>query len=53
MEWLNLSDNVNLLSLIGAAAIIIITAFVAGKYIKQMRDDKSEGELTEHKWDGL
>lgn len=53
MEWLNLSDNVNLLSLIGAAAIIVITAFVAGKYIKQMRDDKSEGELAEHKWDGI
>ena len=53
MEWLNLSDNVNLLSLIGAAAIIVVTAFVAGKYIKQMRDDRSEGELTEHNWDGI
>ena len=51
MNWL--SDNVNLLSLIGAAAIIIITAFVAGKYIKQMKTDKSTGELTGDDWDGI
>jgi cytochrome c oxidase cbb3-type subunit 3 len=53
MEWFNLSDNVNLLALIGAAAIILVTLFVAGKYIKQIRDDKSEGELVEHNWDGI
>lgn len=51
MNWL--SDNVNLLSLIGAAAIIIITGFVAGKYIKQMKDDVSTGELTGDNWDGI
>ncbi|WP_024954122.1 cbb3-type cytochrome c oxidase N-terminal domain-containing protein [Sulfurospirillum arcachonense] len=51
MNWLN--DNVNLLSLIGAAAIILITAFVAGKYIKQMKTDKSTGELAEENWDGI
>lgn len=51
MNWL--SDNVNLLSLIGAAAIIIITIGVAGKYIKQMKDDVSSGELTGDDWDGI
>ncbi|NLC27757.1 MAG: cytochrome C oxidase Cbb3 [Campylobacteraceae bacterium] len=53
MEWFNLNDNVNLLALIGAATIILATLFVAGKYIKQMRDDKSEGELIDTTWDGI
>ncbi len=51
MNWLN--DNVNLLTLIGAAAIIILTVGVAGKYIKQMKTDKSTGELTGDNWDGI
>lgn len=51
MDWLN--DNVNQLSLLGAAAIILITAFVAGKYIKQMKDDTSTGELADENWDGI
>lgn len=53
MEWFNLSDNVNLLSIIGAATIIIATVLVAGKYIKQIKDDKSEGELYEDSQDGI
>lgn len=53
MEWFNLSDNVNLLALVGSAAILLFTLFVGGKYIKQIRDDKSEGELLEHNWDGI
>jgi len=51
MNWLN--DNVNLLSLIGAAAILIITVVVVGKYIKQMKSDVSTGELTDENWDGI
>jgi len=51
MNWLN--DNVNLLGLLGAAAIIIITVFVVGKYIKQMKNDKSTGELADENWDGI
>ncbi|MBL0687497.1 MAG: c-type cytochrome [Sulfurospirillum sp.] len=51
MNWLN--DNVNLLGLIGAAAIIIITIFVVGKYIKQIKYDKSTGELADENWDGI
>lgn len=51
MNWLN--DNVNLLGLLGAAAIILITVFVVGKYIKQMKTDKSTGELTDENWDGI
>ena len=51
MNWLN--DNVNMLALIGAAAVILITVFVAGKYIKQMKTDKSTGVLADESWDGI
>ncbi len=51
MNWLN--DNVNLLTLLGAAAIIILTVGVAGKYIKQIKTDKATGELTGDNWDGI
>ncbi len=51
MNWLN--DNVNLLGLLGAAAIIIITVFVVGKYIKQIKTEKSTGELVDENWDGI
>ncbi len=51
MNWLN--DNVNVLSLLGAAAIIILTVFVVGKYMKQMKTDKSSGELAKENWDGI
>ncbi len=51
--FFNLSDNVNMLAIIGAAAIILVTAFVAGKYIKQMRDDVAKGELADDNWDGI
>ncbi|WP_170020503.1 cbb3-type cytochrome c oxidase N-terminal domain-containing protein [Campylobacter sp. RM16190] len=53
MKWFNLEDNINLLSLIGALAIILLTLFVVGKYVKQIKDSKSEGELSEHNWDGI
>ena len=53
-ENINLSsDTVNQLSLVGAAAIVILTVFVAGKYIRQMKTDKSTGELSEENWDGI
>lgn len=51
MNWLN--DNVVLLTLIAAAAIIILTVGVVGKYVKQMQNDKSSGELTKENWDGI
>jgi len=51
MKWFN--DNVNILALIGAAVIIILTVLVAGKYIRQMKTDKSTGQLTGDNWDGI
>ncbi len=51
---MNLSgDTVNLLSMIGAAVIIGLTVFVAGKYIRQMKTETSSGELSEENWDGI
>jgi cytochrome c oxidase cbb3-type subunit 3 len=53
-ENLNVStDTVNQLSLVGAAAIIILTVVVVGKYIKQMKTDTSSGELADENWDGI
>lgn len=48
-----LSDNINQIALVGAVAIILITVGVVGKYIKNIKDDKSEGELTGENWDGI
>ncbi len=54
IEKMNLSgDTVNLISMIGAVAIVALTVFVAGKYIRQMKTDKSTGELSEENWDGI
>ena len=53
MQWFNLGDNVNLLALIGALAIFALTAFVTGKYVKQMKIAKEGGELDEYVWDGI
>lgn len=53
MQWFNLGDDVNLLALVGAVAIVALTAFVAGKYVRQMKTAKEGGELSEHSWDGI
>ena len=46
-------DIVNLLTMIGAAAILVISVFVVLKYIKQMQDDTADGELVKEEWDGI
>jgi cytochrome c oxidase cbb3-type subunit 3 len=51
MNWL--SDNVNQLALLGAAAILILTVGVSWKYFKQIKEGKSEGVLKEENWDGI
>lgn len=53
MEWFNLDDSVNALALLGAVAILVLTIFIAGGYIKKMKDSRSEGELTKDDWDGI
>ncbi|TEY04503.1 cytochrome-c oxidase, cbb3-type subunit III [Campylobacter sp. US33a] len=53
MQWLNLEDNINLLSLIGAILIILITLVIVGRMFKQMKEKRGDAELSEHSWDGI
>lgn len=53
MQWFNLEDNVNLLALIGAVAIVLLTFFVVNRYVNQMKEAKPDAELSEHSWDGI
>ncbi len=47
-------DYINSLTMLGGAlAIIVITVFVALKYINQMKNDTASGELAEERWDGI
>ena len=50
---IDLSDPINLLTMIGAIAIAVLTAGVSAKYISQMKTDKASGELAEENWDGI
>ncbi|TKX31453.1 c-type cytochrome [Campylobacter estrildidarum] len=54
MQWLNLGDNINLLSLIGAVLIILITLVIVSRMFKKMKEEKKdEAELSEHQWDEI
>ena len=53
MEWFNLGDSINQLGLLGAVAILVLTIFVAGGYIKKMKNSKAEGDLSSEDWDGI
>lgn len=53
MQWFNLSDNVNLLSLIGAVLIIGITLVVVLRMFAQMKLKTNKDQLMEHNWDGI
>lgn len=46
-------DMINNLTLLGAFCVITITVFVSLKYVNQMKNDKANGELSEHTWDGI
>ncbi len=49
----DLSDPINYITILGAAAIAFLTFGVAAKYINQMKTDKSTGELANESWDGI
>lgn len=46
-------DYINMLTMIGAFAIITITVATALKYINQMKSDRAGGELADENWDGI
>ncbi|NLY04354.1 MAG: cytochrome C oxidase Cbb3 [Campylobacter sp.] len=47
MKWFNLSDTVNLLTIIAAIVLVAATIFVVGIYMKQMKTKKSGGKFRE------
>lgn len=50
---LDLTDNVNAITMGGAIAVAVITAAVSVKYINQMKTDVATGELADENWDGI
>ena len=50
---IDLSDPINLITMIGAVAIAGLTVGVSIKYINQMKTDTASGELAEENWDGI
>jgi len=50
---IDLSDPINMITMIGAIAIAVLTFGVSAKYINQMKTDKAQGELAEENWDGI
>ncbi|MDL0088842.1 c-type cytochrome [Campylobacter gastrosuis] len=54
MQWFNIEDNVNLLSLIGAFAIVILTIGIVGRYVSKMKEAKdADVPLSDDSWDGI
>lgn len=53
MKWFNLSDTVNLFGFVAALLILIVAGSVSYFYVKSMKDQKAEGEFTDHEWDGI
>jgi cytochrome c oxidase cbb3-type subunit 3 len=50
---IDLSDPINMITMIGAVAIAVLTVGVSIKYINQMKTDRASGELAEENWDGI
>jgi cytochrome c oxidase cbb3-type subunit 3 len=50
---IDLSDPINIITIIGAIAIAGLTVGVAIKYINQMKTDTSGGKLADENWDGI
>lgn len=54
MKWFNLEDNVNLLSIIAAIVLVVVTIAVVGLCVRKMKTEKSSGELKEGvEYDGI
>jgi cytochrome c oxidase cbb3-type subunit 3 len=46
-------DWVNKLAVLGAVVLVIVTAFVVTKYVRQMQSDTAGGKLADENWDGI
>lgn len=47
------SDNVTIVGLLGALAILVLTTFIVSTYLKKMKHSKADGVLTQEEWDGI
>ncbi len=50
---IDLSDPVNIITMIGALAIAALSFGVSAKYLAQMKSDSASGELADENWDGI
>jgi len=50
---IDLSDPINMITMIGAIVIAGLSVGVSFKYINQMKTDTASGELAEENWDGI
>jgi cytochrome c oxidase cbb3-type subunit 3 len=46
-------DWVNMLAILGAVILVIVTTFVVTKYVRQMQSDTAAGKLADESWDGI
>ncbi|MFA6144600.1 MAG: c-type cytochrome [Sulfurimonas sp.] len=46
-------DWVNMLAILGAVILVIVTSFVVTKYVRQMQSDTATGKLADENWDGI
>lgn len=54
MKFFNLQDNINLLTIIFALALIVITVVVVGFLLKKMKDKKDgDTKVSGDNWDGI
>jgi len=50
---IDLSDPINMITMLGAIAIAVLTTGVSAKYINQMKTDTVGGEKADEEWDGI
>ncbi len=50
---IDLSDPINIITMLGALVIAGLSAGVSIKYINQMKTDTATGELADENWDGI
>lgn len=53
MSWFNLSDNINLLGMLGGIVCILFTYGVYLIYVKRAKEEKGSGDLAKENWDGI
>ncbi len=53
MKFFNLSDNVNLLGILGAVALLVVTFVVVRRMFAQMKVAAHKHETTGEEWDGI